>query len=275
MHDQTGPQWLTPLLSLIEECGAETTKVESELNGRSLPNRQTLSRWLKSKHGITLNAYLRMRRLSLELGTVWMHANTDARVSPKSRFEKLIHQKAPNLAKQSAELSLLVNRIVTPLGPMVVAANDTGIVLLEFADRRMLETQLIRVKRIYKCQFRVGVNSVMQQLAREMTEYFEGIRTCFNVSMSDSGSEFQNSVWDQLKQIPTGTTSTYKILAKQIRKPRAVRAVGKANGDNRLTILIPCHRVIGSDGSLTGYGGGLDRKMWLLNHEAHMKEAIN
>jgi O-6-methylguanine DNA methyltransferase len=90
------------------------------------------------------------------------------------------------------------------------------------------------------------------------------------VPLVNDGTEFQNKVWKQLVNIPVGKTSTYQKLATKIRKPKAVRAVGRANGDNRLTILIPCHRVVGSDGSLTGYGGGLDRKHWLLQHEREM-----
>ena len=165
---------------------------------------------------------------------------------------------------------ILVNRLVTPLGPMVVCASERGIILLEFADRRMLETQLVRIARIFEAQFRVGVNEHIRQLDRELGEYFSGTRREFDVALMDIATDFQNSVWEQLKSIPLGETSTYQRLAVRLDKPKAVRAVGRANGDNRLTILIPCHRVVGSDGSLTGYGGGLDRKQWLLDHERKM-----
>ncbi|WMJ81153.1 methylated-DNA--[protein]-cysteine S-methyltransferase [Clostridium sp. MB40-C1] len=104
-----------------------------------------------------------------------------------------------------------------------------------------------------------------------MNEYFKGKRKVFTVKVSLNGTEFQNKIWDELTKIPFGKTVTYKNMAESIGNSKAVRAVGNANGKNVLNIIVPCHRVIGSDGSLTGYGGGLWRKKWILTHEEKWK----
>jgi AraC family transcriptional regulator of adaptative response/methylated-DNA-[protein]-cysteine methyltransferase len=155
----------------------------------------------------------------------------------------------------------------TPLGPMIAVANSEAICLLEFADRRMLETQFETLKRRLGAAIVPGRNAVLQQLESELQEYMEGRRQGFDVPVRLAGTPFQETVWRALIAVPFGATTSYGALAKSIGQPTAVRAVANANGDNRLAILIPCHRVIGSDGSLTGYGGGLWRKRRLLDHE--------
>ena len=107
----------------------------------------------------------------------------------------------------------------------------------------------------------------MRQLEAELREYFEGTRQVFEVALDTPTTPFRQNVWEELLTIPYGQTRSYSEQARRIGKPRAVRAVGSANGHNRIAIVIPCHRVIGSDGSLTGYGGGLARKKWLLDFE--------
>ena len=267
LHVEGGPQWMSELLATVEEW----TQLSRPVVDNVLPaSKESLARWFKANHSITFDAYLRMRRLANELGTNWCDSNSADWTARKDLFENLMHQKAISLAKRKRIDVILVNRIVTPLGPMVVCANDAGIVLLEFADRRMLETQLVRVSKIFEARYSVGVNEAMRQLDHEFKEYFEGQRLEFEVPLVHDATEFQNAVWNELLKIPTGRTSTYQKLATKLKKPKAVRAVGRANGDNRLTILVPCHRVVGSDGSLTGYGGGLDRKQWLLDHEKKM-----
>lgn len=267
LHADGGPQWLSGLLALVEDCTQRAVAIVE----KDLPvSKEPLARWFKASHSITFDAYLRMRRLACELGTNWCDLKSEDRVARKDLFEDLILRKTVALKKRQRSKIILVNRIVTPLGPMVVCANDDGIVLLEFADRRMLETQLVRVSKIFGARFRVGVNESMRQLDREFKEYFAGQRTVFEVPLVPTATAFQNALWRELLKIPAGKTSTYQKLATKLKKPKAVRAVGRANGDNRLTILVPCHRVVGSDGSLTGYGGGLDRKQWLLDHEKKM-----
>lgn len=267
MHVEGGPDWLQPLFDLVEACGTNRLLVdEKQLRSLGL-SKQQLGRWFATHHQITFDAYCRMRRLAFELGTRCCHQRSEDSIGRKALFRTLLERKAPTLTEMECAQILVVNRLLTPLGPMVVCASEQGICLLEFSDRRMLETQLVRTAKLFDAQFRLGVNAHVRQLARELCEYFAGVRTQFDVELMDFATEFQNSVWEQLKSIPLGKTSTYQQLATQLKKPQAVRAVGRANGDNRISILIPCHRVIGSDGSLTGYGGGLDRKKWLLDHE--------
>ena len=109
--------------------------------------------------------------------------------------------------------------------------------------------------------------ALLDRVSAELDEYFEGTRESFDIPLAPEGTDFQRRVWAVLETIPFGTTCSYAEVARKVGRPRAVRAVGAANGRNPISIIIPCHRVIGADGSLTGYGGGLPRKRWLLAHE--------
>ncbi|MFH4969173.1 methylated-DNA--[protein]-cysteine S-methyltransferase [Gaetbulibacter sp. M240] len=112
----------------------------------------------------------------------------------------------------------------------------------------------------------------LEDCAIQLQEYFEGSRTVFDLKLNPSGTDFQKRVWDKLLEIPFGKTMSYLDLSKQLGDVKAIRAVASANGKNPLWIVVPCHRVIGSDGSLTGYAGGLHRKKWLLEHESPHKQ---
>lgn len=162
---------------------------------------------------------------------------------------------------------ILTAKIGTPIGEMVAGAAEEGICLLEFIDRRMLKTEYKELARLLKCDIEEGENIHIIEIRRELKEYFEGKRKGFTIPLVAPGSEFQQAVWQELQKIDYGSTRSYTELAQALEKPDAVRAVARANGINRISIVIPCHRVIGSDGSLTGYGGGLKRKRWLLEHE--------
>jgi AraC family transcriptional regulator of adaptative response/methylated-DNA-[protein]-cysteine methyltransferase len=167
----------------------------------------------------------------------------------------------------SESIVVHVTELATPVGPMLAAANETHLLLFDFKHRRMLDTQLERVRRAMQCTFASGESPVFDHLRGELDEYFRGERAEFTVPLDVPGTPFQMRVWDTLRRIPSGTTTTYARLAESIGQPAAIRAVARANGDNRIAILIPCHRVIGSDGQLVGYGGGLSRKRQLLNLE--------
>ena len=162
--------------------------------------------------------------------------------------------------------------IDTSIGEMVAAATRTHLVLFEFGHRRMLPLQLQRLEAAVGGELVAGESPIIIQLRRELDEYFRGERREFTVPLYAPGTPFQMKVWNELLRIPVGTTTTYSRVATAIGRPNAVRAVARANGDNRIAILIPCHRVIGSDGSLTGYGGGLWRKKRLLDLEARATE---
>lgn len=161
-----------------------------------------------------------------------------------------------------------VAEIDTPIGEMIAAATETHLLLFEFARRRTLDRQLEHAARATGARFEPGDSPILDQLRSELAEYFAGRRRSFDVPLRTPGTDFQMRVWEELRRIPYGTTTSYGRLAIAVGNASAVRAVARANGDNRIAIVIPCHRVIGSDGSLTGYGGGLWRKKKLLDLEA-------
>lgn len=162
-----------------------------------------------------------------------------------------------------------VDDIESPLGPMIAGASASGACFLEWRDRGGVETILSRVAKRFQCApTRSAANRHIEQLRKELAEYFNGSRTEFATPIDVYGTPFQRKVWSELLNIPYGTTRSYGEQARRLGKPEAVRAVAAANGMNYLSILIPCHRVIGADGSLTGYGGKLWRKKRLLELES-------
>ncbi|WP_336960092.1 methylated-DNA--[protein]-cysteine S-methyltransferase [Chryseobacterium contaminans] len=157
--------------------------------------------------------------------------------------------------------------IQTPLGEMIACATDLGICLLEFTDRKNIEKQLKALSKQLKAEIAEKEHIHFQQLEKELKEYFEGSRSKFNVPLLTTGTEFQEKVWQLLRDIPMGEIRTYKQQSELLGNPKAIRAVGTANGINKIAILIPCHRVIGSNGELVGYAGGIWRKQKLLELE--------
>lgn len=155
----------------------------------------------------------------------------------------------------------------SPLGPLLAVAADTGIVLLEFHEPGRLEPQLAGLARHFPASPEPGAHPHLAQLQSELDEYFRGRRRQFTVPLQAPGSVFQMRVWAALQGIPYGETRAYRELALELGDAQASRAVGTANGQNRLAILIPCHRVVNTGGTLGGYGGGLWRKQWLLDLE--------
>ncbi len=160
-----------------------------------------------------------------------------------------------------------VSRLTTPLGPMFIGSTQRGICLLEFTSRKSLETELQDLQQKRNARILTGENTHIKQAREELEQYFAGRRRQFNVALDPVGTEFRQLVWRSLLTIPYGTTISYLEQAKRLGREKSVRAVASANGYNKIAIIIPCHRVIGSDGSLTGYGGGLERKKWLLDLE--------
>ncbi|HEX2849109.1 MAG TPA: methylated-DNA--[protein]-cysteine S-methyltransferase [Acidimicrobiales bacterium] len=157
----------------------------------------------------------------------------------------------------------------SPLGTLLLVSDGRALVGLYVADHekaRPVEPAWLKAGE--------GDDAVLDVAARELREYFAGDREAFDVPVRFEGTEFQASVWRALRDIPFGETISYGELARRIGRPRAVRAVGLANGRNPVSVIVPCHRVIGADGSLTGYGWGTDRKLWLLEHERRRAPAF-
>jgi AraC family transcriptional regulator of adaptative response/methylated-DNA-[protein]-cysteine methyltransferase len=157
--------------------------------------------------------------------------------------------------------------IETPIGEMTACATRDGICLLEFTDKRATGTHFEELSSVFQLKIKHGSNRHLRALRRQLREYFTGKRKVFSLKLVTPGTEFQQRVWNELLKIPFGTTASYLEQAVSVNNPGSVRAVAGANASNRIAIVIPCHRVIGSDGSLVGYGGGLERKKWLIDHE--------
>ena len=162
---------------------------------------------------------------------------------------------------------ITITKIETELGIMIAGAVGEGLCLLEFSDRKMLNTEYRDLERYLKTTIQEGENKIFKTLRKQLKEYFKGTLKEFTIPLITPGTLFQQSVWQELTKIPYGTTRSYLEQSEALGKPESIRAVANANGMNRISIIIPCHRVIGSDGRLTGYGGGLKRKRWLLDHE--------
>lgn len=264
------PQWVRELLAEIERDPMHRW-TDQDLRARGLgPDR--VRRWFQQHHGMTFHGYERARRLGLALGRIRHGSDVtttalDHGYDSISGFGEAFGKLFGGPPSRAGGPVVTVNRLPSPLGPMIAGATDDGLCLLEFGDRRMLETQLDRLRRRLGCTMVPGEHPVLARTTTELEGYFRGELTAFSVPLVVPGTEFQRTVWDRLQEIPSGTTVTYAELARQVGRPAAVRAVGGAVGDNRLAIIIPCHRVVGRDGRLTGYGGGLWRKQRLLEHE--------
>lgn len=162
--------------------------------------------------------------------------------------------------------------ISTPLGPMLAGATSEGVCLLEFTNRIRLQKEITDLEKLLNATLSPGRNEHLDQLEEELSAYFAGKLKSFSVPLHTPGNEFAQTVWKTLKEIPYGKTCSYKEQAEMMSNPKAIRAIASTNGRNRLAIIIPCHRVIGSNGSMTGYAGGTDRKLWLLKFERNNSE---
>lgn len=232
---------------------------------------ERVRRWFLQNHGITFQAFQRMLRVNVALQEL-KSGRSATEVAFDSGYESLSGfgytcKKLTGSAPSEGRQVIMIHRFTTPIGPMFVCATARGVCLLEFVDRRMLETEFSDLQRLLKANIIAGENIHTRQAQEEIGEYFAGRRQQFSLSLDLPGSEFQQAVWEGLRAVPYGQTSHYQALAEQINRPGAVRAVAAANGANRVAIVIPCHRIIGKDGAMTGYGGGLARKEWLIAHE--------
>lgn len=265
------PSWVAALLERIERSPHERL-TDADLRRLDLdPGR--VRRWFRRTHGLTFQAYQRSLRLGAALGRLTRGDDVTGTAFAigyeslsgfREAFSRLFGE-PPSRLRHATPLA--VSRLDTPLGPMIGVAADAGLCLLEFADRRMLATQLARVRARFGGPVTPGMNAPLQSIARELGLYFAGRLRRFETSLLLDGTAFQRQVWERLREIPSGETISYDRLAREVGRPGAQRAVGRANGDNRLAIVVPCHRVVRADGSLCGYGGGLWRKQRLLEHE--------
>jgi AraC family transcriptional regulator of adaptative response/methylated-DNA-[protein]-cysteine methyltransferase len=263
--------WARDLIAQLERNPAERI-TEQDLRDRGLEPAR-VRRYFMREYGMTFQAYCRARRLGsaferLREGETVDEAVFDAGFESHSGFRDAFARmfgKPPGQAQEAG--CVRVAWIETPLGPMVAGATEDGVSLLEFTDRRMLEAQLETVRRRFRAALIPGDSRHLAQLRTELKEYFEGRRREFSVPIIYPGTPFEQEVWSALLRIPYGETRSYEDLATSLGRRGAQRAVGHANGMNRIAIVIPCHRVTNKDGQLGGYGGGLWRKRILLELE--------
>jgi AraC family transcriptional regulator, regulatory protein of adaptative response / methylated-DNA-[protein]-cysteine methyltransferase len=265
------PEWVARVLAAIDAQPDQRIGAD-ELRALGVDPARA-RRWFLAHYGLTFAAYCRGRRLGSALAQIRDGGSIDDAVfdsgyASHSGFREAFARLFGAPPGRSSDLaSIAVAWIESPLGPLVAGASEHGVCLLEFSDRRMLEAQLETVKRRFRAALVPAENEHLARLRSEIGEYFAGSRREFSVALDYPGTEFQVNVWNALLAIPCGETRSYEQLAITVGSPLAVRAVGRANGMNRISIVIPCHRVIGKDGTPVGYGGGLWRKRWLLDHE--------
>lgn len=233
----------------------------------------TARRRFRDSYGMTFQAYQRARRLGLALrqmraGRPVIEAQLDRGYESTSGFRGAFRRLfgTPPRGARAGDC-LLAGRFDTPLGKMLALADEAGLRLLEFVDRRGLESEILRLRRRLKRTVVPGANAILEAAEAQLREYFAGERLTFDLPLAPVGSDFQRRVWAALQKIPPGRTRSYAQVAATIGRAGAQRAVGRANGSNPLAIVIPCHRVVGADGSLSGYGGGVWRKRRLLELE--------
>ena len=159
---------------------------------------------------------------------------------------------------------MFISKIETPLGDLHITANEYGVTYIGFSDDHR---QILKASELDRSANKGKSNAISEAAAQQLVDYFAGKRKTFDLPLDPAGTEFQQQVWQQLKHVKYGDTASYIDIATAINKPKASRAVGAANGKNPISIVIPCHRIVGSNGTLTGYAGGLDRKSFLLSLE--------
>ena len=270
----------TPLRRLIDmvEQAEDQPVTEKALRTAGI-DPLTARRHFKSALGMSFSEYGRLRRLALaekalSRGERVITAQLDAGFSSASGFRAAYAKTfgiAPEKARSGQRCApLQIDWIDTPLGRMVSVSDDQALYLIEFTDRVKLPRQFERLRRQHGRAIVPGTSQTGTRIKTEMAAYFEGARQEFTTPLVTTGTDFQDGVWSALQTIPYGAQWTYADLARRIGNEKAVRAVASANGANGLAIIIPCHRVIGSDGGLGGYAGGIERKRALLDLEARV-----
>ncbi|MFQ6548031.1 bifunctional transcriptional activator/DNA repair enzyme AdaA [Aestuariibius sp. 2305UL40-4] len=233
----------------------------------------TVRRSFKRQFGMTFLEMARQRRLRDGFETIanggaviegQLEAGFESASAFRAAFSNLIGKAPGNMSRTPL---LYADWIATPLGDMISIASRSQLHLLEFFDRKALRSEIRKLDSFAKGKIGIGRTDPSDQIRTELTAFFEGRSAAFQTPLALHGSTFTKQVWEALREISAGATRSYSDIAKRIGRPSAVRAVARANGANQIALVIPCHRVIGADGSLTGYGGGLWRKQKLLEIE--------
>jgi AraC family transcriptional regulator of adaptative response/methylated-DNA-[protein]-cysteine methyltransferase len=272
------PPWASELLAEMERDPSSRI-ADGDLRRKGI-DPATVRRYFLRRYGMTFQAFTRARRLSRALGQIRNGETLDAAAfesgyESHSGFRDAFARTFGDTPRdRRGRECVFLCWLQSPLGPLVAGATDKGVCLVEFTDRRMLEAQFKTLRRLFDAPAIPGSNEHLETLRGELGGYFAGSLRSFSVPLIYPGTPFQRRVWDQLREIPYGETRSYEQLAMAVGEPNAMRAVGHANGLNRIAILIPCHRVVKKDGQLGGYGGGLRRKQYLLELERCVRNGI-
>jgi AraC family transcriptional regulator of adaptative response/methylated-DNA-[protein]-cysteine methyltransferase len=275
LEGDAAPPWVARLLERVERR-PDTRIREQDLRTMGVEPAR-VRRYFSTRYGLTFQAYCRARRLAQAFERIRNGGSLDEAVfdtgyESHSGFREAFLKTFGLPPGKSAEAGCIrLAWLDTPLGPMIAGATDAGVCLLDFTDRRLLEHQLVSLRRRFKAGLVPGRHPHLTTLRRELGEYFAGSRHAFTVPLAVRGTPFEMRAWEALRQIPYGETRSYADMARLVGSPAAVRAVGRANGLNAISIIVPCHRVINKNGDLAGYGGGLWRKRRLLHLEAAFK----
>lgn len=267
----TPPEWVARIMERVSASPDLRLKAADLRAMAVTPERAR--RWFQQNYGMTFSDWSRGLRLSsaftqLRNGAPKEDVMLGAGFNSYSGFDAAFSRAFGQTARPVDENACIrMTMLETPIGPMVAAANNKGVCLLEFADRRGLESSYNDMRKRFGAAVLPGDNEILKQLRDELARYFATQLRKFTVPTFVRGTEFQETVWRELGKIPYGATASYEEIAHRVGNFRAVRAVARANGTNRICILIPCHRVIAKDGTLSGYGGGVWRKRLLLELE--------
>ena len=269
------PEWVSRILARVDKNPSLRFR-DRDVRAAGVDPARIRRHFLKT-YGMTFQAYCRGRRLGSSLEQIRLGKTLDD-VALGNGYEShsgfrdaFVRTFGTTPGKSRSGDCIVCSWIETPLGPMVAGATSHGLCLLEFTDRRMLETQFAVLRKRFQCAVVPGTNAHINNVRKQLADYFKGARRKFSVPLVHPGTPFQQRVWNTLKRIPHGTTMSYEELAVRVGSPGAWRAAGTANGMNRIAILVPCHRVLNKNGELGGYGGGLWRKQRLLELERNGK----
>lgn len=270
-HPNHVSELIQTLVKAVEESPSRRWK-DKDFQELSI-DASTARRQFKKRFGMTFVAYARARRMGLAMkqirsGEAVIDAQLESGYESSSGFRDAFSRimgAAPT--KVEHRNILKASWLDTRLGPMIAIGDEKALYLLEFVDRRGLEREVERLREKTKSAIIPGTTETILSIEKELNQYFDGKLKEFTTPLFLLGSPFQKRVWEELKKIPIGETRSYAEMAIAIGNPSAFRAVANANGANQFAIIIPCHRVINTNGDLGGYGGGIARKDWLLNHE--------
>lgn len=270
------PAWLQPLVARMDaEPGRRITDADIRALGIE-PGR--VRRWFRTNRGTTFHRHARARRLGIALDKIRdgddpMAVAFDVGWESVSAFRDAFgarFDRTPTASRGATRV--VVRRLTTPLGPMIAGATDDGVCLLEFDERPRVDRQVAALLRRLDCAIVPGEHPHVDSLRAELGAWFAGDAARFTTPLVLAGTPFEVEVWRALQRIPHGETRSYEAIARAIGSPGASRAVGRANGANRIAIVVPCHRVVRADGALGGYGGGVWRKQRLLELERQPRE---